>query len=94
MRQKRYVLEADRVIMEIALLTCSASRIASEIYGREIEPRECVIVLMAVKLSREAFKHKRDNLVDLIGYADILNEVTEHEELVTANHKLYTGSRF
>lgn len=70
------------------------SRIASEIYGREIEPRECVIVLMAVKLSRERFKHKRDNLVVLIGYADILNEVIEHEEALEANRKLCTGSRF
>lgn len=47
--------------------------------GKEITPKECAIVQIAVKLSREAFKHKRDNLVDLIGYADILNEVIEDE---------------
>lgn len=53
------------------------SAIASLINGKEITPKECAIVQIAVKLSRESFKHKRDNLVDLIGYADILNEVIE-----------------
>ncbi len=32
-------------------------------------------VLMAVKLTREANKHKRDNLVDLSGYAELLNRL-------------------
>lgn len=53
--------------------------------GEEIPPKVCAIVQIAVKLSRESFKHKRDNLVDLIGYADILNEVIEHEETLEAN---------
>jgi hypothetical protein len=34
-------------------------------------------VLIAVKLGRESFKHKRDNLLDLCGYAEILNRVEE-----------------
>ena len=34
-------------------------------------------ILMAVKLGREAFRHKRDNLVDFAGYTKILNDVTE-----------------
>lgn len=58
------------------------SEIATLINGRRLTPKECTIVLIAVKLSREAFKHKRDNLVDLIGYADILNEVIEHDNSV------------
>jgi hypothetical protein len=32
-------------------------------------------VLMAVKLSRQSHKHKRDNLVDLCGYAELLNRI-------------------
>lgn len=34
-----------------------------------------VKVLMAVKIGRHAFKPKRDNVVDLCGYADILHSV-------------------
>ena len=32
-------------------------------------------VLLAVKLARQSNKHKRDNLVDLCGYAFLLNEL-------------------
>ena len=34
-------------------------------------------VLIAVKLSRQSHKHKRDNLVDLCGYAELLNRLEE-----------------
>ena len=34
-------------------------------------------VLMAVKLSRQSNKHKRDNLVDLCGYAELLNRLED-----------------
>ena len=33
--------------------------------------------MMAVKLAREKFNHKRDNLVDLAGYAELLNRWEE-----------------
>lgn len=33
--------------------------------------------LIAVKLVRESNKHKRDNLVDLCGYAELLNRLNE-----------------
>ena len=32
-------------------------------------------VLMAVKITRQANRHKRDNLVDLCGYAELLNRL-------------------
>lgn len=35
--------------------------------------------LIAVKLTRESNKHKRDNLVDLCGYAELLNRLHEIE---------------
>lgn len=38
---------------------------------------DIVKVLMAVKLVRETFKHKRDNLVDLCGYARLLDDIEE-----------------
>jgi hypothetical protein len=35
--------------------------------------------LIAVKLIRESHKHKRDNLVDLCGYAELLNRLHEDQ---------------
>ena len=51
--------------------------IASVMTGKELAPEDCCAVLMAVKLVRESFAHKRDNLVDLCGYAYIMNEIKE-----------------
>ena len=53
--------------------------IASMMTGKELAPEDCCAVLMAVKLVRESFAHKRDNLVDLCGYAHIMNELNENE---------------
>jgi hypothetical protein len=53
------------------------SGIASSILDYTITPEECVVVMMAVKLSREQYKHKRDNLVDLVAYTEIYNRVKE-----------------
>lgn len=51
--------------------------IASVMTGKELAPEDCCAVLMAVKLVRESFKHKRDNLVDLCGYAELMNRLKE-----------------
>ena len=51
--------------------------IASVMTGKELAPEDCCAVLMAVKLVRESFKHKRDNLVDLCGYAELMNQLKE-----------------
>ena len=51
--------------------------IASVMTGKELAPEDCCAVLMAVKLVRESFAHKRDNLIDLCGYAYIMNEIKE-----------------
>lgn len=50
-----------------------AAKIASEMIGDELSPQDIVKVLIAIKLSRETYKHKEDNLIDLCGYAEILN---------------------
>lgn len=55
------------------------SAIASAISKKELSPTTCAIVMIAVKLARENFKHKRDNLVDLAGYVEILNRIKESE---------------
>ena len=53
--------------------------IASAIRKKELTSEDCAVVLMAVKLARENYKHKRDNLVDLAGYVEILNRIKESE---------------
>ena len=55
------------------------SSIASAISKENLSPTTCAIVMIAVKLARENYKHKRDNLVDLAGYAEILNRIKESE---------------
>jgi hypothetical protein len=61
--------------------------IAAEIFNSinhkkpyEINSSGVVLVLMAVKLAREGNKHSRDNLVDLAGYAEILNRLEKAKE--------------
>ena len=49
--------------------------IASVMVGKELSPEDCCAVMMAVKLVRESFNHKRDNLVDLCGYAELMNRL-------------------
>ena len=53
--------------------------IASAISKKDISPTTCCIVMIAVKLARENYKHKRDNLVDLAGYVEILHRIKENE---------------
>ena len=55
------------------------SAIASSISKENLSPTTCAIVMIAVKLARENYKHKRDNLVDLAGYVEILNRIKEIE---------------
>ncbi len=38
---------------------------------REYTPLEIANIKLAMKLSREGFKHKHDNLVDTAGYLDL-----------------------
>ena len=51
------------------------AKVASMITGGDLTPKDCCAVMIAVKLVRESFAHKRDNLVDLCGYADLLNRL-------------------
>jgi hypothetical protein len=37
----------------------------------DITPEEVCLLMIGLKLSREGFKHKDDNLVDMVGYAEI-----------------------
>ena len=41
------------------------------------------LVMCCVKLSRQMNKRKRDNMVDLAGYAWVAHECAEHDNLLT-----------
>lgn len=51
------------------------AQIASLLSNKDLDADTCCAVMMAVKLTRQSFKHKRDNLVDLCGYAEIMNQI-------------------
>jgi hypothetical protein len=53
------------------------AKVASILADKQLDAEDCCKVLMAVKICREGFKHKRDNLVDLAAYADILNQICD-----------------
>jgi len=56
--------------------------IASAILKKPHTAEECIVVLLATKLSREIFKTKRDNLIDAAGYLkiwDIVKTMSKHD---------------
>ena len=63
----------------------------AEIYraisGKYLSAEDCCAVMIAVKLSRERHIHKRDNLVDLCGYADILHLIKERDLMEDPNEQ-------
>lgn len=53
----------------------NVSVVASIITGIKLSPEDCVKVMIAVKLVRESYKHKDDNLTDAKGYITILERI-------------------
>ena len=51
------------------------AKIWSVILGKEITPQQVALCMIALKLRRENYKHKRDNLVDMVGYIEILDKL-------------------
>lgn len=52
-----------------------AANIATELTGKDISATDVIRVQMALKLSRETHAHKEDNLLDLVAYTSILNDI-------------------
>ena len=46
--------------------------------GEEITPKEAVLMMVAMKMSREAYKHHRDNLVDAAGYIACAERIEDY----------------
>jgi len=52
-----------------------AARIASEISRKEFTTQDMYHCMIALKLSRQAYNHKEDNLLDAISYMASLNTI-------------------
>lgn len=47
--------------------------------GEEYTPKDVAIMMILMKVAREAFQHKRDNFVDIIGYAAHAGNFADNE---------------
>ena len=54
-----------------------AARIATELCGKEITTLDIYYFQVALKLAREAYAHKEDNLLDAVAYLGALNNFYE-----------------
>ena len=57
------------------------ARLWEVILGVEVSPEQVALCMMGVKISRELNAPKRDNMVDLAGYAETLRMVIEEREI-------------
>lgn len=53
------------------------AKIWSAILGYEVTPQQVSLCMIGLKISRESFAHKEDNLVDIAGYAAISGELNK-----------------
>ena len=57
-----------------------AAKIASSCTGKELEARDIFLILVALKLSRESYNHKKDNILDAIAYLGGLHNYEEDKK--------------
>ena len=56
------------------------ANLASILCGKNLNKYDIINVQIAVKLIRESYKHKRDNLVDVCGYTRLLSILKGDED--------------
>jgi hypothetical protein len=56
------------------------AKIWSAILGIEVTPQQAILCMIAVKISRECHRPKRDNRVDIAGYAEALDMVVNYRD--------------
>ena len=65
------------------LLSCSRiSAIWTGILDTKVTPEQVCLCMIGLKLAREKNKHQRDNLVDIAGYAGVLENLLKQKEEV------------
>lgn len=56
----------------------------SQIIGFEISPKQCLLMMVCLKVVRETIKEDKDNIVDIAGYAGVIEKLIQ--ELSTLNY--------
>ena len=56
------------------------AKIWSAILGVDVTPEQVALCMIGVKISRECNKPKRDNRIDIVGYAETLDMVVNYRE--------------
>ena len=51
------------------------AQVASLLTNKNITAKDIALIMISLKLVRESFNHKRDNLVDACGYMELLNKL-------------------
>ncbi len=49
----------------------------SQILGSEVTPKQVNLCMIALKICRETNKHSRDNLIDIAGYAGVIEKMMD-----------------
>ena len=57
-----------------------AAMIASGATGKDITARDMYMCLVALKLSRQSYNHKEDNLLDAVAYLGSLNNYNNKKD--------------
>jgi len=69
--------DRNRAYAHPAINFARIARLWEPIFGCPVTPAQVALAMIQVKVSREINAHKRDNLVDLVGYCLTLDAVTE-----------------
>ena len=51
------------------------AQVASILTNKDLTAMDLALIMVSLKLVRESFQHKRDNLVDACGYMELLNKL-------------------
>jgi len=71
--------EKERMYGHFSEGMARAAMIASGATGKEFTAKDMYMAMIALKLSRESYCHKEDNLLDAVAYIAALNNY-EHEK--------------
>jgi len=55
------------------------SAVASTILNKQLSAKDIALIFVAVKLCREGANHKRDNLLDMACYAELIDRLEGRE---------------
>ncbi len=72
--------EKERMYGPFETSMIKAADLSSIMTGKEISAADMYLFMVALKLSRESFAHKEDNLLDAVAYLGALNNLYEKLE--------------